>query len=169
MLEKIVKVLKITALCIVAALIVLACLYFIPHTTTPIDLTLETLKTDDNGNALGTVSITVNGTWEKYLLQEDRLVLTIDDFDHLYNIRPWTNNNVPYFTEEQGDVDPEVPYHYITFVADSTITGKDSVFLHLAFRDDLSKWEFFPGPSIYTIDDLRDDPSFQVAYRATVE
>ena len=150
------------------ALIVLACLYFIPQTTT-IDLTLETQKKDASGNVLGTVSITVNGTWEKYLLQDDRLILTIDDFDHLYNIRPWANNNVPYFTEEQGDVNPEVPYHYITFVADSTITGEDSVLLHLAFRDDLSKWEFFPSGHPLISEDLRDDPSFQVAYRATVD
>ena len=55
-----------------------ACLYFIPQTTT-INLTLETLKTDRSGNELGSVTITVTGTWEKYLLQDDRLVLTIDD------------------------------------------------------------------------------------------
>ena len=153
---------------LIFALIVLACLYFIPQTT-PISLTLQAQKMDENGNVLGTVSVTVNGTWKKYLLQKDRLVLTIDAFDHLYNIRPWTNNNVPYFTEEQGAVDPEVPYHYIAFVADSTITGEDSVLLHLALRDDLSKWEFFPSGHPLINEDLRDDPSFQIVYRATVE
>ena len=163
------KTIKWIIICVLLLAVTIgACLYFIPQTTT-INLTLETLKTDRSGNALGSVTITVTGTWEKYLLQDDRLVLTIDDFDHLYNIRPWTNNNVPYFTEEQGDVNPEVPYHYVTFVADSTITGKDSVFLSLAFRDDLTKWEFFTGPSVYTSDDLRDDPSLQFAYRATVD
>ena len=43
-------------------LIVASCLYFIPTKSTPIDLTLDALKTDNDGNELGTVPITVNGT-----------------------------------------------------------------------------------------------------------
>ena len=44
MAHKLFKILEITALCFCVALIVLACLFFIPHKTTTIDLTLETQK-----------------------------------------------------------------------------------------------------------------------------
>ncbi|MBE6976296.1 MAG: hypothetical protein E7439_03765 [Ruminococcaceae bacterium] len=160
--------LKIILICAIAiVLLILAALYFIPKTT-PIDLTLDTLKTDMDGNELGSVSITLKGNRKEYLLQEDRLTLTIDDFDHLYDIRPWVtgDGDPPYFSLTQKDGDD---YYYICYVANSTITGEDSVFLYVVFRKDLSKWELFPSPSIYIREELKSDPSFKVAYRATVE
>lgn len=73
------KVLIITALCIVAVLIVAALLYFVPKVT-PIDVTLNAVKLDEAGNELGTVQIHIKGNKLDYLFQESRLDVQIDPF-----------------------------------------------------------------------------------------
>ncbi len=148
------------------ALIVLACLYFIPKTT-PIDIILDTQKRDSAGNELGSMQITLKGNWKEYLFKNNRLTFTIDDFDHLYDLRPWTAEyGTPPYSLEQSDEDG---YNCITYVANSTVTGEDSVFLYVLISEDLSRWEFFPAPSIYTSEELRDDPSFDLVYRTPME
>lgn len=139
-------------------LIVLACLFFIPHATTSIDITLEMEKTNA-GTVLDTIPIIFTGTWEKYLLQKDRLVLTVSEFDHYYNIRP-LDTSTPYFSL-QGTHD----YYSVCFLANSTITGEDSVFLFVRFTKDLSGWSIrsMANPNIPN-DHFKGDPSFFVSY-----
>jgi len=154
------------------ALVIFSCLFFIPHAT-PIDITLDAVKYDSthgDANELGTVQIHVHGTLKEYLFRSDELELHIDDFDHLYDIRPWANPN-PDGSYPGFKVDlSENSYEYgIVFGANSTITGEDSATLNLVLRKDLKKWEFFVGSSIYTDEALRNDPSLHIAYRATIE
>ena len=82
MLGRIVKILKITALCIVAALIVAALLYYVPWST-PVDLTLNAVKLDENGNEIGTAEIHIKGHKLDYLFRDSRLDVEIEPFDSL--------------------------------------------------------------------------------------
>ena len=143
------------------ALIVLACLYFIPQSM-PINLTITLEKHDGKGNVQGTISIDANGTWEKYLLQNDRLILTIDDFDHFYNIRPLNPipGDPPYFSLHEK----KSGYNSVCYIASSTITGEDSVLLFVKFQKDLSGWSLNTMPSPYIREEFKDDPSFHVFY-----
>lgn len=145
------------------ALIVLACLFFIPHATTLIDQTFEVKIHDGSGNIEGTVPITVNGTWKHYLLQEDHLVLTVYEFEHYYDIRPMNPipGDPPFFRLD----DTKADYHSVCFVASSTITGEDSVLLFVQFKKDLSGWYINPmaNPGVVS-EKFMDHPSFRRIY-----
>lgn len=150
------------------ALIVLACLFFIPYKTTPMDLTLDMEIYPGSSITEGTVPITLNGTWEQYLLHKDRLILTIDDFEHYYNIRPLN----PILGETTlGETtyieltDRNTGYQDPCFVASSTITGEDSVLLFVEFKNDLSGWRIKSIPNFGVISkELETDPSFRYTY-----
>ena len=80
--ETVVRVLKITALCIVALLIVAALLYYVPWAT-PVDLTLNATKLDEAGNVLGTEEIHIKGHRLDYLFRDSRLAVEIEPFGSL--------------------------------------------------------------------------------------
>lgn len=150
------------------AFAIFCCLYFIPKTT-PIDITLDTVKSDYDHNELGTVQIHVQGALKEYLFHPDTLTLNIDDFDFLYDIRPWANRN-----SDGSYLDFEVNwdsrgYTNCSFYASSTVTGEDSVYIIFFLRKDLKKWEFLLGPSFYAEEAVRKDPTMELAYRATIE
>lgn len=82
------KTLKCLVLCTVVLIILCAIgalLYFVPFTA-QIDLTLNTIKLDKDGNAIGTAEIHLEGQRWDYLFQEDRIYLEIDPFDNYKNI-----------------------------------------------------------------------------------
>lgn len=169
MLRKVANILKNTILCIAAvSMIVLACLFFIPHKTTPINQTLDMVIYPGSSNTEGTVPITLNGLWEQFLLRDDRLILTIDDFEHYYNIRP----SNPILGETTiGETtyieltDSSTGYQTCFFVASSTITGEDSVTLIVQFKDDLSGWRIRSMPNFGVISpETEIDPSYRYHY-----
>ena len=153
---------------VILALIVLACLFFIPYKTTSMDLTLDMEIYPGRSVIEGTVPITLTGAWEQYLLHDDRLILTIDDFEHFYNIRPLN----PVFGETSfGETtyisltDKKTDHQHICFVASSTITGEDSVLLFVEFKNDLSGWRINPRPTFGVVSkEFETDPSFLYTY-----
>ena len=78
--------LRITLRWVLVLLLVLGCiLYFVPWST-PVDLTLDAAKLDQNGNVIGTAQITINGKRLDYLFQKNRLDIQIDPFDDWDNL-----------------------------------------------------------------------------------
>ena len=148
---------------ILLAVIIWGCLFFIPHTTTPLDQTLQMEIYPGSSMIEGTVPITLNGYWEQYLLQDDRLVLTVDEFEHYYDIRPMNPipGDPPFFRLD----DTKADYHSVCFVASSTITGEDSVLLFVQFKKDLSGWLIRPVPNFgFVSEEFERDPSFLYNY-----
>ena len=108
----IVRVLKITALCIVAALIVASLLYYVPWST-PVDLTLHATKLDEAGNVLGTEEIHIKGHRLDYLFQEPCLAVEITPFtdeEHFQIIGNKDNRGTIKFSTF---FDPDLMYVYI--------------------------------------------------------
>ena len=109
--ETVVKVLKITALCIVALLIVAALLYYVPWAT-PIDLTLNATKLDEAGNVLGTEEIHIKGHRLDYLFQEPCLAAEITPFtdeEHFQIIGSQINRGT---IKTESFFDPDLMYVY---------------------------------------------------------
>lgn len=159
--------------CIAALILtVFSCLYFIPRST-PIDITLDAVKYDSSSNAyaneLGTVQIRIHGTLKEYLFRDDTLTFTVDDFDHLYDIHAWDSRNEGsrYVTTTLIE---DAEFHFSdAFQTSSTVTGEGSAMIRVIFRNDLKKWELFVGDHIFTDEAVKDDPSLNLAYRATIE
>lgn len=107
----VVKVLKITALCIVAVLIVAALLYYVPWAT-PVDLTLNATKLDEAGNVLGTEEIHIKGHRLDYLFQEPCLAAEITPFtdaEHFQIIGSQVNRGT---IKTESFFDPDLMYVY---------------------------------------------------------
>ncbi len=152
--------------------IVFGCLYFIPKTT-PIDITLSAVKYESrqaDANELGIVQIHIHGNLMEYLLRPDELDLKIDDFDHLYDIHPWqspeADGTYPNF---KVDLDGEGYQYGVMLQASSTVTGEGSAIINVVFRNDFKKWELFINDHVLTDESVKDDPSLNLAYRATLE
>ena len=162
------KAVFIIATCLVCAMLIAVCLYYVPTKSTPIDLTLNALKTDRDGNELGTVQITVSGTLTEYLFRDDRLSLQISPFEDLYDIELWGTDDSDSTNIGQPDA-----YGYYTFdcTASSTEIGEDTYVLVVYFREDLSKWEFFRSYWLGTNKEFGRDYYYDLnfAYRASVE
>lgn len=71
---------KIILLALVLVL-VLGCLLYFVHRSTPFDLTLNATKLDSDGNEIGTTQITIRGNRLDYLFQKDRVEIEVDPFD----------------------------------------------------------------------------------------
>ena len=70
------------ALCsIFVFLLLLGCLLFFLHRSTPFDLTLNATKFDKDGIEIGTTQITIRGNRLDYLFQKDRVEIEVDPFD----------------------------------------------------------------------------------------
>jgi hypothetical protein len=150
--------------------IALSCLYFIPKTT-PIDITLDAVKTDSSDeNNLGTVQLHIHGTLYEYLLRSDELEFSIDDFDHLYDIRRWGQHEADgAYPNIEIDLGSE-GYTSTAFQASSTVTGEDSAMIILYLRNDLKDWNLVISPHIlFPHKEAAADPSLHLNYRATLE
>lgn len=78
------SVFRIILAVLVAVMIVGALLYFVPEST-PVELNLDAVKLDGDGNELGTATISITGNRKDYLLQDDLLNVSISPFDGF----PW--------------------------------------------------------------------------------
>ena len=151
------------------AFAIFCCLYFIPKTTS-FDMTLDTVKYDYDGNEYGTVPIHVQGALKEYLFRPDTLTLNIDDFDFVYDIRPWANRNPDgSYPDFEVNWDSNGFETGILFYGNSTVTGENSAWINFCLREDLKQWEFHISPSIYADEAVRNDPTFGLAYRARLE
>ena len=73
--------LHVTLRWVLVLLLVMGCILYLVPWSTPISLTLDAAKLDQNGNVIGTAQITINGKRLDYLIQKNRLVIQIDPFD----------------------------------------------------------------------------------------
>ncbi len=163
------RVIYITCAIVISLLLIGTLLYFIPVSSTSIDITMEAVKSDSDENELGTVPITVKGTVEKYLFRDDRVSLKIESFEDLYDIKQWDSRDFSgYGPDEHG-------FYWLYFNASSTVAGENSYTVTVVFREDLSSWEFFRVCRKYhyieeTEELVREEyPELDVRYRATVE
>ena len=78
--RKTIKVFSICVIClaVVAAIVVL--LYCFPRQTL-IDITLDAVKLDEDGNEIGTAQLHLTGRYVNYFILEDQLELSIDPID----------------------------------------------------------------------------------------
>lgn len=162
------KVLYILGGALVLLLIVASCLYFIPTKSTAFDLTLDARKTDNNGNELGTVPITVRGTLTEYLFRDDRISIEISPIEDLYDVKPW---DVDYFNSTDIGQPNEHGFYSLVCSASSTIVGEDSYLLMIYFWEDLSNWQLFRTYRIGANSEFEqgDRRELDFTYRATVE
>ena len=147
------------AIGLVCVLLLAAGLYDIPIKTTPIDMSFDAVKSDNDGNEYGTVPITVQGQISEYLFQKSRLTLKISDFDDLYDISVLRSIEMP--------PPDKIGFYEFGFYASSTILGEDTFLMYVFFNEDLSKWEFF---RVYMIGsnkeyDKGDMSELEFAYR----
>lgn len=163
------KILYIGCAIIISLLLIGTLLYFIPVSSTPIDITMDAVKSDSDENEIGTVPITVKGTVEKYLFRDDRVSLEIESFEDLYDITQWDSRDYSgYGPDEYG-------FYWLYFNASSTVAGENSYMVTVVFREDLSSWEFFRVCRKYHYVEeteeliLEEYPELDIRYRATVE
>lgn len=163
------KMAYIVIISVVCVLLIAAGLYFVPIKSTPIDITMEAVKSDSDENEIGTVPITVKGTVEKYLFRDDRVSLKIESFEDLYDIKQWDSRDYSgYGPDEYG-------FYWLYFNASSTVAGENSYMVTVIFREDLSSWEFFRVCRKYHYVEeteeliLEEYPELDIRYRATVE
>lgn len=162
------KMAYIVIISVVCVLLIAAGLYFIPIKSTPIDITMDAVKSDSDGKELGTVPITVQGTITEYLFRNDRIEIEIEPFEDLYDIEQRTTDFFIDDSDQKG--------HYLVECnASSTIVGEDSYMVTVFFREDLSRWEFFRVCRKYHYVEeteeliLEEYPELDIRYRATVE
>ncbi len=162
------KMAYIVIISVVCVLLIAAGLYFVPIKSTPIDITMEAVKSDSDGKELGTVPITVQGTITEYLFRNDRIEIEIEPFEDLYDIEQRTTDFFIDDSDQKG--------HYLVECnASSTIVGEDSYMVTVFFREDLSRWEFFRVCRKYHYVEeteeliLEEYPELDIRYRATVE
>ena len=86
------KTVIITVSILFAAILIAAALYFIPHTT-QIDKTLTVTKLDASDSEQVSFDIHITGKHLNYLFQEDRMLLEIDPFDNIEDIKTVTSSS----------------------------------------------------------------------------
>lgn len=108
---------------------------------TPVDLTLNAVRMDHEGNVTGDAMIHVQGTRYDYLFQMPRLDVNITPFDGHYDIYAAT------FTSDYGDVVGAVrsyesdEYEFVTYAG--MYEPKNDMFIGtLGFSPDMDQWIF---------------------------
>ena len=91
-------ILSITIILISCLSLVAACIYLFPMKTTPLNTTLEATKLDADGNVIGTTQIAIQGSFKEYLLNEDKMELTVAPFGGLRGINFVDRTNSMGFT-----------------------------------------------------------------------
>ena len=153
---------------LIILVIIALCIYFVPTKTTPIDMTLNALKTDSDGNELGTVPITVRGTLTEYLFRQDNIALDISPIEDLYDIEQWETSIFDSFNYGPD----EFGWYRLYCNASSTEIGEDTYHLIIFFHEDLNKWTVFRQyrtGSAYEQFGLEYYREMDFEYRATVE
>lgn len=156
-------------LCVVILLFIAAtCLYFIPTKIVPIEINVDALKLDKDGNNLSTVPITINGTLTEYLFRDDRISIEISPIEDLYDIRPWETDI--FNTTDIGQPN-EWGFYSLDCFASSKIVGEDSFYVNIFFWDDMSKWQIFRNYRIgsnLSFEESGDYRSMNFEYRITI-
>ena len=116
----------------------------------PIDFTLNAIKLDAVGNEIGTAQIHIHGYRLPFIFPNERIVLTIDPFDDLYQIEDSEVNgeigHIKYIGKE-----PNTPeFMRLSFIAKST-NAEGMVDCTLTFSPDMECFAFrcYPFGSDY--------------------
>lgn len=108
--------------------------------STPIDETLQMVKLDTDGNELGTFDVHFTGEYLDYLFDEDCVLLTIDPFDGIKNIKTTDTVNdedgrITRFGKEYG-----LEYCQLILDGDTTYAGRfEFVFIRLYYTEEIDR------------------------------
>ena len=134
------KTFLIIGIILMLAFIVGVILYYVPYVT-KINITLNAVKLDENGNEIGTVQIVIQGNKQDYLFQEDRVDLSIEPFDNLVNITPSNQDGIAGVIHPTFVGDYSLVYYGAS--VQTTVNVTDAyAFCTLAISDDLGRWAF---------------------------
>lgn len=127
-------------LAVILVVFLAVALYFVPKIT-PVQLTLDAVKVDGDGNELGTAQILISGSKLDYLFKPSRIDVYIHPFDNYTAIGPTTY--VTRFEEIPGMIEnyPGREFLYARYSGFSDRSGYLSSF-RLAFSPDLTCWAF---------------------------
>lgn len=135
----------VTIISILLAVIFLAgVLYHFPWPTR-IDKTLTMTKLDADGNELGTFDIHFRGKYLNYLFRDDRMLLEVDPFDNIEDIktaemsdvrRKDTTGVISYFGQEHGK-----DYRLVYLSGYDRSSGLTYVTLSFCFLGDFDNFE----------------------------
>lgn len=114
--------------------VVLICL--VPRYTS-IDLALNAVKLDTDGNEVGTVLIRIQGCKLDYLLRADRLELSIFPFDDLTSIELSESDGITGAIQSREGVD-----YLVCPLGGMYTPSNESFFGDLGFSPDLDRWVF---------------------------
>lgn len=92
--RKAVWVVSICVICLVVVASIAVLLYSFPRQT-PIDVTLNAVKLDEDGNEIGTAKLHITGRYVNYFILEDQLELSIDPIDGLMHIKTMDKPGLP--------------------------------------------------------------------------
>lgn len=95
------KIKRITIIVLAVCLFIGALLYFVPWITR-VNLTLDAVKLDSDGNVVGDTTITIKGAMLDYLFQKDSLDVSIYPFDDF----KWVNLSQDSTTNRVGIMRP---------------------------------------------------------------
>lgn len=111
----------------------------------PIDFTLDAIKLDADGNEIGTAKIHIYGDRLPSFLTEERIVLTIDPFDDLYQIEDAKLNDKIGHVQHIGK-DPDNP-GFLRLLYNAKRTGTtDTITCVLTFSPDMQCFAFHCYP-----------------------
>lgn len=134
------KIFLIIGIILMLAFIVGVILYYVPNVT-KINVTLNAVTLDENGDEIGTVQIAMQGNKQDYLFQEDRVDLSISPFDNLVNITPSNQDGIAGVVHPIRSGDYSLVYYGAS--VQTTVNVADAyAFCTLAFSDDLDCWAF---------------------------
>ena len=89
-----VRVISICVICLAVIAVIVALLYCFPRQTS-IDVTLNAVKLDEDGNEIGTAQLHLTGRYVNYFILEDQLELSIDPIDGLMHIKTLDKPGLP--------------------------------------------------------------------------
>ena len=89
-----VRVISICVICLAVVAVIVALLYCFPRQTL-IDVTLNAVKLDEDGNEIGTAKLHITGRYVNYFILEDQLELSIDPIDGLMHIETTDKSGLP--------------------------------------------------------------------------
>jgi hypothetical protein len=111
-----VRIISICVICLAVVAVNAALLYCFPRQT-KIDLTLDAVKLDEDGNEIGTAKLHITGRYVNYFILEDQLELSIDPIDGLMHIKTMDKPGLPrslgnytgteYWMHSMGAYDPD--------------------------------------------------------------
>jgi len=138
----------ITAVCIVVVFAMAALMYYVPWST-QLDLSLNAVKLDKDGNEIGTAQIRIKGHKLDYLFQDSQLDAEIELADNGVNMYLINGRNAPHAIstyEFNGHQYMQLTGYYYNKQAN------ESTFLRITFTGELDCFVFyFPDDKVYYV------------------